>query len=54
MESGIDFHMARSELVVEPFADGTFRYVSNTILSAEKEPEWYVSRLTEEQWRETK
>lgn len=43
----------RSELVVEPLEDGQIRYVSNTILSPDKdEPRWYTPRLTDDKWVE--
>lgn len=43
----------RSELVVEPLEEETYRYRSNTILSPiSDKPRWYMPRLTEEQWNE--
>lgn len=40
------------ELVVRPLADGSFRYVSNRIISPEEGYEmwWHSDRLTEEEW----
>lgn len=41
-----------SELVVRPMSDGTFRYVSNKVISSEAGVKfaWRKERLTEEEW----
>lgn len=42
------------EVVVRPFADGSFQYVSNRVIPSEDSvnPTWYRERLTDEEWEE--
>lgn len=39
--------------VIRPLEGGRFQYVSNQVIKSENnvEPEWYVERLTDEEWR---
>lgn len=41
------------EVVVRPFTDGTFQYVSNRVIPSEDnyEETWHVNRLTAEEWK---
>ncbi|EEG74891.1 hypothetical protein CLOHYLEM_04852 [[Clostridium] hylemonae DSM 15053] len=42
------------EVVVRPLEDGTYEYVSNHVIPSDENaaPEWYMDRLTDEQWQE--
>ncbi|MDV9527825.1 DUF6070 family protein, partial [Clostridioides difficile] len=44
----------RHEVVVRPLNGGGYQYVSNHVVPSDDnvEPEWYMERLTEEQWQE--
>lgn len=45
-------HAVVSQLVVRPFEDGSFQYVSNQVTGVEENPgiTWYTPRLTDEEW----
>lgn len=42
------------EVVVRPFSDGTFQYISNHMIQTKTTvtPSWYRERLTDEEWEE--